>query len=145
MHVTGESLPSHIIYQLLDSPKNRMRRVTHPRRTTHSLVFLPGEFRTPLCGATSKIYISKGRQLSVQRWYNILRLRSEDFIIIIYAYERFEEMFASHVIGGGHVQRRSRSALNSKFLFLSAYCGQHRPLPFGMTSGILRLQSASIV
>lgn len=41
-------------------------------------------------------------------------------------------------------QKRSRSEHNSKFLFLNLRCGQRCPLPFGMTSGTLRLQPTSI-
>ena len=32
----------------------------------------------------------------------------------------------------------------AKFLFLSPYCGQNHPLPFGITSGILALHSSHI-
>ena len=70
----------------------------------------------------SKIYNpykhQKAGNLSIQRWYNILKLRSGRLyyhhLCNSCAYERFEEMFVSHVIGGGHVLE-AHSTANSYF------------------------------
>lgn len=50
----------------------------------------------------------------------------------LFEYERIEKMFVRHVIGGGQVE----------LLVLNPHYG---PIPFGMTSGILRLESTSTV